>query len=183
MTSQWLFTILVLLVGVERLAELVVSRRHAAWAFERGGIERGQSHFPVMVVLHTALLIGALAEVWRGDRPFVPALGWVMLALVVASQALRWWCIATLGNQWNTRVIVVPGLSLVRRGPYRLVPHPNYVAVVVEGLALPLVHTAWLTALLFTVANALLLTVRIRVENAALGEIAGPVGTASRARP
>jgi methyltransferase len=181
MTSQWLFTGLVLLVGLERLAELVVSQRHAAWAFARGGIERGRSHYPVMVVLHTGLLVGAVAEVWLADRPFVPALGWSMLALVVASQALRWWCIATLGNQWNTRVIVVPGLSLVRRGPYRVMPHPNYVAVVVEGFALPLVHTAWVTALVFTVANAALLVVRIRVENDALREIASPASASDRA--
>src|SRR4051812_22131680 len=97
-TSPWLFTGLVVLVGLERLAELVVSKRHAAWAFSRGGVERGQSHYPIMVALHTGLLVGAVAEVWLADRPFVPALGWVMLALVVASQALRWWCIATLGN-------------------------------------------------------------------------------------
>jgi methyltransferase len=181
MTSQWLFTGLVLLVGLERLAELVVSQRHAAWAFARGGIERGRSHYPVMVVLHTGLLVGAVAEVWLADRPFVPALGWSMLALVVASQALRWWCIATLGNQWNTRVIVVPGLSLVRRGPYRVMPHPNYVAVVVEGFALPLVHTAWVTALVFTAANAALLVVRIRVENDALREIASPASASDRA--
>jgi methyltransferase len=170
--SQWLFTGFVVLVGLERLAELVVSKRHAAWAFSRGGVERGKGHYPFMVLLHTGLLVGAVAEVWLADRPFLPALGWSMLAVVVLSQALRWWCIATLGNQWNTRVIVVPGLSLVRRGPYRLMPHPNYVAVVAEGLALPLVHSAWVTALVFTVANAALLTERIRVESQALRELA-----------
>ena len=170
--SQWLFTGLVVLVGLERLAELAVSKRHAAWAFSCGGVERGQSHYPFMVFLHTGLLVGAVAEVWLADRPFLPALGWSMFAVVVLSQALRWWCIATLGNQWNTRVIVVPGLPLVRRGPYRLLPHPNYVAVVAEGLALPLVHTAWVTALVFTVANAALLTERIRVENQALRDLA-----------
>ncbi len=94
-----------------------------------------------------------------------------MLVLVVASQALRWWCIATLGRRWNTRVIVVPGLPLVRSGPYRYLSHPNYVAVVVEGFALPLVHAAWVTALVFTVANAVLLSVRLRVENAALATV------------
>jgi methyltransferase len=93
-----------------------------------------------------------------------------MLALVAASQALRWWCIATLGKQWNTRVVVVPSLPLVRRGPYALLNHPNYVAVVVEGAALPLVHSAWVTALVFTVLNAALLRVRIRTENAALAD-------------
>ncbi|WP_374971002.1 isoprenylcysteine carboxyl methyltransferase family protein [Terrabacter sp. BE26] len=179
MTSQWLFTALVALVGLERVAELVVSRRHAAWALSRGGVERGQSHYPVMVFLHTGLLVGAVAEVWLADRPFLPALGWPMLALALASQALRWWCIRTLGNQWNTRVIVVPGLPLVRRGPYRLFPHPNYVAVVAEGLALPLVHSAWVTATVFTVANAALLTVRVRSESAALRELAPPVAAAS----
>jgi methyltransferase len=162
------FTALVVLVGVERLAELVVSKRNAAWAFARGGIETGQRHYLVMVLLHTGLLVGAVAEVWLLDRPFLGWLGWPMLALVLASQALRWWCIATLGRQWNTRVIVVPGLPLVRSGPYRWFSHPNYVAVVVEGVALPLVHTAWVTALVFTLANAVLLTVRIRVEESAL---------------
>ena len=163
-----LFTILIGLVGLERLAELVVSTRNAAWSMSRGGVETGQRHYLLIVVLHTGLLVGAVVEVWARRPAFVPALGWPMLALALASQALRWWCIATLGPRWNTRVIVVPGLPLVRRGPYRWLAHPNYVAVVVEGFALPLVHTAWITATVFTVVNAGLLTVRIRVENAAL---------------
>jgi methyltransferase len=173
-TSEVLFTVLVAGVGVERLAELVVSKRHAAWAFSRGGVEYGTRHYPAMVLLHTALLVGAVVEVWALDRPFVPVLGATMLALAVASQALRWWCIATLGPQWNTRVIVVPGLALVTRGPYRLMRHPNYVAVVVEGVALPLVHSAWATAAAFTVLNAALLVVRVRVEERALTQAATP---------
>lgn len=175
--SQSLFTALVLAVGLERLAELVVSKRNAAWAFARGGVEHGRGHYPAMVLLHTGLLVGAVAEVWLLDRPFIPALGWSMLVLVIASQALRWWCIGSLGRQWNTRVIVVPGLSLVTRGPYRYLRHPNYVAVVVEGAALPLVHSAWLTAVAFTALNAVLLAVRIRVEDNALrGAIASTPG-------
>ncbi|MEV0582862.1 isoprenylcysteine carboxyl methyltransferase family protein [Nonomuraea sp. NPDC050310] len=162
------YLVLIGLVGVERLAELVVARRNLAWARARGGIEYGRSHYPGIVLAHVALLVGAPLEVWLLDRPFLPWLGWPMLALVVLAQALRWWCITTLGHRWNTRVIIVPGLPLVSAGPYRLLRHPNYVAVVVEGLALPLVHTAWLTALLFTLANAALLAVRIRVENQAL---------------
>lgn len=168
------FTVLLGLVGLERLAELVVSKRNAAWSLSRGGVEVGRSHYPPMVALHTALLIGAGVEVWLARPPFVPALGWPMLALVVLAQALRWWCIATLGHQWNTRVIVVPGAPRVRRGPYRLMTHPNYVAVVVEGFALPLVHTAWITAVVFTLANAVLLAVRIRTENSALHLLGGP---------
>jgi methyltransferase len=171
--SQLLFTALVLAVGVERLAELALSRRHAAWAFSRGGEEYGRGHFPPMVALHTGLLVGALAEVWIFERPFLPTLGWAALAVVVASQMLRWWCIASLGRQWNTRVIVVPGLPLVGRGPYRLLRHPNYVAVVLEGAALPLVHSAWATAAGFTVLNAVLLARRIQVEEQALATVAG----------
>ncbi|MDI1465275.1 isoprenylcysteine carboxylmethyltransferase family protein [Catellatospora sp. KI3] len=166
------YTMLVVAVGVERVVELVVSRRHAAWALARGGREFGRGHYPAMVAIHTGLLVGCVAEVWLADRPFLPVLGWSMLALVAASQALRWWCVATLGPRWNTLVIVVPGLPLVDRGPYRWLRHPNYVAVVVEGIALPLVHTAWVTALLFTLANAAVLAVRIRVENAALAQAA-----------
>jgi methyltransferase len=92
-----------------------------------------------------------------------------MLALAGLSQALRWWCVRTLGRRWNTRVIVLRDTPLVQGGPYRWLRHPNYVAVVIEGVALPLVHTAWLTAAVFTLANAALLRVRIRLENSALG--------------
>jgi methyltransferase len=160
---------LIVVVAFERLAELVVSQRHVTWALAHGGIETGKRHYPPMVALHSGLLIACLVEVHAADRPFIPALGWTALVLVVAANALRWWCIATLGEQWSTRVIVVPGMPLVRRGPYRWLSHPNYVAVAVEGAALPLVHTAWVTAIAFTVLNAvLLLGFRIPTEERAL---------------
>lgn len=169
MSSLLWFDVLIALTALERLAELVVSARNARWSFARGAVESGRGHFPPMVALHTGLLLACLVEVHAADRPFVAWLGWPALVLVLASQALRWWCIATLGPRWNTRVIVVPGLPLVSRGPYRWIPHPNYVAVVVEGIALPLVHTAWVTALGFTVLNAiLLLGFRIPAEERAL---------------
>ncbi|WP_030182631.1 isoprenylcysteine carboxyl methyltransferase family protein [Streptomyces violaceorubidus] len=162
------YTLLVLAVSVERLAELFVARRNAAWTLARSGVEHGRGHYPVMVALHAGLLVCCLLEPLLFDRPFVPALGWPMLALALLAQALRWWCIATLGPYWNTRVIVVPGARLVGAGPYRFLRHPNYVAVVVEVAALPLVHSAWLTAAVFSVADALLLAVRLRCENTAL---------------
>jgi methyltransferase len=165
------YVLLVVAVGVERLAELVVSTRNARWAFAQGGVEFGRGHYPVMAAMHTALLVACIAEVAVADRPFLPWLGWPMLALVAASQALRWWCVATLGRQWNTRVIVVPGLPLVSAGPYRWLRHPNYLAVVVEVAALPLVHTAWVTALVFTLANAAVLAVRIPVEERAVATV------------
>lgn len=164
---------LVLATGMERLVELVISTRNARSAFARGGVEYGQKHFPWMVALHSGLLLACIAEVYFADRPFLPWLGWPMLALVVLSQLLRYWCITSLGAQWNTRVIVVPGLGFVTRGPYRWLRHPNYVAVVIEGFALPLVHTAWVTALAFTVLNAvLLLGFRLPAENRALQNLA-----------
>lgn len=171
MSGLTAFVVVVALVAVERLAELVLSQRNAAWSFARGGVETGRGHYRVMVALHSGFLVAMLVEavVRRPEVP--PALAWSMLGLVLASQALRWWCIVTLGPRWNTRVIVVPGLPPVRSGPYRLLAHPNYLAVVAEGLALPLVHGCWITAAAFTVLNAVLLTVRLRVENAALASL------------
>jgi methyltransferase len=166
------YTVLLLAVAAERVAELVVSQRHLRWAREQGALESGQAHYPPMVALHIGLLIGCLVEVQAFDRPFVAWLGGPMLVVLAAAQTLRWWCIRTLGPQWNTRVVVVPGLPLVRTGPYRWLRHPNYVAVVAEGVALPLVHGAWLTALVFTVLNAALLVVRIRCENRVLAGVA-----------
>lgn len=168
MTSTGWFVVLIVAVGVERMVELVISQRHVAWALARGGVEYGRSHYPAMVVLHVGLLVGAVAEVVLLDRVFLPWLGWPMLVVVLLAQTLRWWCIATLGPQWNTRVVVVPGAGRVTSGPYRWVRHPNYVAVVAEGVSLPLVHTAWITSTVFTVLNAFLLRTRIRVENGAL---------------
>ncbi|WP_432487659.1 isoprenylcysteine carboxyl methyltransferase family protein [Kineococcus sp. SYSU DK018] len=170
--STALFAALVLATGAERIAELVVSTRNARWSFARGGVETGRGHFGPMVVLHTGLLLACLVEVALADRPFLPALGWPMLVLAVLSQVLRWWCIGSLGRRWNTRVIVVPGMPLVTRGPYRFLKHPNYVVVVVEGFALPLVHTCWVTAAVFTVLNAvLLLGFRLPAENRALAAL------------
>jgi methyltransferase len=169
--SAVLFTVFILLTGGERIGELFISRNHAAWAFARGGVESGRGHFPAMVALHTGLLLGAIAEVWLLGRPFIPLLGWPMLVLAVLCQAGRIWIIRSLGKQWNTRVIVVPGMALSRRGPYRWawLRHPNYVLVVIEGIAIPLIHTAWITAVAFTVLNAfLLLGFRIPAEDRAL---------------
>ena len=167
MSTGWYLALLGL-VALERLAELIVSTRNARRAMAMGGVESGQGHYPAMVALHTGLLVGCLVEVIALHRPFLPMLGWPMLALVVGAQVLRWWCITTLGVRWNTRVIVIPGLPAVASGPYRFVRHPNYVAVAIEVAVLPLVHCAWVTALAATVANALLLAARIRHEERAL---------------
>ena len=174
MTSEGWYVVLVAVVVLARLAELRVAERHRRWALGRGGVEHGAGHYPAMVALHTAFLAACLAEVLLADRPFLPALAWPALALLVAAHALRWWCITSLGPRWTTRIVVLPGEALVTRGPYRWLRHPNYVAVAAEIVALPLVHTAWVTALVFSVLNAvLLLAVRIPAEERALGEASG----------
>ena len=109
-SSAVLFTIFIALTGIERLVEVSVSNRNAAWSFEQGGIERGKEHYPFMVVLHTGFLIAAVAEVWLMNRSFATISGTIWFVIAVARQGLRWWCINTLGQRWNTRVILVPNL-------------------------------------------------------------------------
>lgn len=166
--SRLLYTLLVLLVAVQRLVELRVSKRHERSLRARGAVEAGAGHYPVMVALHTLFLVSCVAEVWLLDRPFVPWLGWTALAVLAAAQALRYWTISTLGERWTTRVLVPPAEPRIVGGPFRYLRHPNYLAVALEIAALPLVHAAWLTAVGFSLANALLLRVRIGVEERAL---------------
>ena len=172
-TSQLLYLALIGAVALERLAEMFISRRNAAWSMERGGVEVGADHFKWMVLLHTGFLIAAPLEVLLLERPFLPALGWPMLAAVCGTMALRYWVIATLGERWNTRIVLVPGLGPVTGGPYRWIRHPNYLAVVLELAALPLIHSAWITAAAFSLANAWMLKVRIQAEEAGLREHCG----------
>jgi methyltransferase len=156
-------------VACERLFELRVARRNGRAALARGGREYGAAHFPAMVALHTAFLIACPVEVLALHRPFLPWLAGPAITAVLAAQALRYWCVLTLGDRWNVRIVVVPNAPLSSAGPYRWLRHPNYLAVAVEMLALPLVHSAWLTAAVFSLANAAMLRVRIHTEDAALG--------------
>ncbi|MCU1475037.1 isoprenylcysteine carboxylmethyltransferase family protein [Amnibacterium sp.] len=155
--------------AAERFFELVVSASNVRWALARGGREEGRGHFPAMVALHLGLGVACVLEPLLGARPFLLGLAVPAAVLAVAAQVLRYWCILTLGRRWNTRIVVVPGLPLVRRGPYRFLSHPNYVVVALEGVALPLIFTGWVTAILFTVLNAvLLLQYRIPAEEEAM---------------
>ena len=160
---------------LQRLMELGLSARNAARLRARGAVEHGAAHFPWFVILHTLFPIALAAEVLLlGARPGPQALVWV--AVWLFAQGLRYAAIRALGEHWNVRILVVPGAPLVRRGPYRWLRHPNYVAVVLELIAAPLMFGAWRTALLFSLANLVLLRVRIRSEEQAL-EGAGPVDT------
>jgi methyltransferase len=160
---------LLAVVALERLVELQVSRRNTRRLLGAGGVEVGQGHYPAMVAFHAALLAACAAEPALLPGPWKLAAALPAAALVLLAQGLRWWAVAALGGRWTTRVVVLPGAAPSRAGPYRWLRHPNYLAVAVEVLALPLACGAWRTALLGTVANALLLAVRIRAEERALG--------------
>lgn len=158
------------LVGLQRLLELALSRRNEKRLRARGAVERGREHYPFIVALHALWLLSTAVEGSRkGD-----GLGRAALAAFLLVQPLRYWAILSLGEHWNTRILVVPGEKLVRRGPYRYFSHPNYLAVATEVLALPLVFRARTTALVFSALNAALLAVRIREEERALKELAEP---------
>lgn len=166
--SRVWFTVIVVLVALERVVEMRIARRNARWSFARGGREYGSGHYPVMVALHSSLLVAALVEVWwRNPRPIL-GLTVVCMLLLAGTMGLRYWVIGTLGHRWNTRVIVLPESQVISGGPFRFLRHPNYVAVTVEVAVLPLIHAAFITAVVFTVANAALLRVRIGVEEDAL---------------
>jgi len=169
--SGAIFVLAVTLVAAQRLLELVLARRNERRARARGAVERGRGHYPFIVALHTLWLVSTLVEgILRG--PELPVLWPVPLALFLLVQPLRYWALFSLGESWNTKILVVPGARPVRRGPYRYLNHPNYVVVVVEILSFPLIFGAWVTALVFTVLNAAVLYVRIREENRALAEVA-----------
>ena len=162
----------VCLVAVQRLLELAYSRSNERRLRAMGAVEFGARHYPLMVGLHTLWLASTLVEgLQRG--PQIPAWWPVPLVAFLLVQPLRYWAILSLGTNWNTRVLVVPGGKVVRSGPYRYFSHPNYVVVAVEILTFPLIFGAWITAIVFSLMNAALLLVRIRTENRALEEHAG----------
>jgi methyltransferase len=168
MVTQILFTLLLGVLALQRLAELRLSRKNEAALLASGGREHAAGHFVFMQVLHTAWFAAALLEVWIFQRPFIPLLGAAALLLFLGGQALRYAAIRSLGPRWTVRVITLPDSPPVTGGIYRYIRHPNYLGVVLEIAALPLLHTAYLTAVVFSAANAILLLVRIRAEEQAL---------------
>ncbi|BBL78539.1 membrane protein [Rubrobacter xylanophilus] len=162
------------LVALQRLLELVLSRRNERRLRVRGAVERGGGHYPVIVGLHALWLVGTLVEGLL--RPGLPSWWPAALAAFLLAQPLRYWAILSLGERWSTRILVLPGEELVRRGPYRYLRHPNYLAVVVEIFAFPMIFGAWGVAVVFSLLNAVVLAVRIREEERALSELAKPAG-------
>jgi len=155
-------------VALLRFAELVISMRHRRALAAAGATAVHEPHFKWMAVLHAAILGGAALEVVALHRPFLPALAVPAMALLVAATWTRWWVIQTLGQHWNVGVMDSTRQGVVDVGPYRWVRHPNYTAVFVELLALPLVHTAWMTAVLGGVAHVFVLRARVAAEDRVL---------------
>lgn len=178
MDSKVAYTVLVGVVGASRLVELGISRRNIVRLKQRGAVERGLAHYPWMVAVHGGWLASCVAEVWLLDRSWIPLLSASMTLVFLIGMSLRYWTIRTLGDRWSTRVVAVPGRPLEDSGPFRFTRHPNYLGVVLEIASLPLIHTAWLTAVVFSVANGLVLRRRIRVEESLLAELADREGAA-----
>jgi methyltransferase len=159
---------LLLLVALLRIVELQISRRHQIEMVEHGAAKVKDPRFRWMVLLHTAVLVGAAIEVVFLHRPFIPVLAAVCFAIFLAANAVRWWVIRTLGEHWNVQIMNSTGLGVITTGPFRYVRHPNYAAVFVEMLVLPLIHTAWITALAGSLAHILVLSQRLSTEERVL---------------
>jgi methyltransferase len=149
-------------VTLQRGAELIWGRSNEAALRAKGAVEIGAAHYPLIVLLHASWLVWLWIDGWT--RPLV----WPFVVLFFALQAARAWVLATLGRRWTTRVLIVPGEALVKRGPFRLIPHPNYTVVALEMPVLPLAFGLWGTAIVFGLLNLCMLAWRIRVEESAL---------------
>jgi methyltransferase len=166
--SVFAFLVILAAVGLTRLAELRISRRHQRELAGRGVQKRTDPRYRWMVALHATVLVGAGIEVVLLRRPFIPALAAAMTVLVALAMALRWWVIRTLGAHWNVEVMNSTSLGIVTEGPFRWIRHPNYLGVFVELVALPLIHTAWITAIVAALGNAWILRNRLRLEESVL---------------
>jgi len=159
---------LLVAVALLRIVELQISRRHQQEMITRGAAKVDEPRFRWMVALHTAVLLAAALEVVLLRRPFIPILAAVMFAIFLAEHVVRGWVIRTLGNNWNVQVMDSTGLGVISSGPFRYVRHPNYAAVFAEMLALPLIHTAWITAIVGSLAHVAVLSQRLSTEERVL---------------
>ena len=166
--SVILFLALLLGVAAMRIVELRISKNHQRDMKAQGASKAKDPIFPFMAMFHTALLIAAAVEVVLLHRPFIPALAISMSVLFVAANIVRWWVIRTLGQHWNVEVMDSTRLGVITTGPFRYVRHPNYAAVFVEMIVLPLIHTAWITALAGAIVHATVLSVRLSSEERVL---------------
>lgn len=162
----WIF----IFIALERIVELIIAKRNEKWMLERGGVEWGREHYKWFIIVHLLFFLSILTEVSLRDNS-----GFVMnnyvFALFLLTQAARVWCIQSLGPFWNTKIIILPDRSLISRGPYKYVKHPNYIIVGIELFIIPILFGAYFTAILFPILHISLMTVRIPIENKALSEL------------
>jgi methyltransferase len=156
------FIIFIVFLITQRFTELYISRRNERWLLSQGAIEYGREHYPYIVVLHTLFIVSLIAEYYLSDGQ---PMSYVFLSLFFVLLIFKYWVLSSLGYYWNTRIYRIPGTVAVRKGPYKFFKHPNYVDVILEIAIIPLVFHLYYTALIFSVLNAVVLSVRIRVEN------------------
>jgi methyltransferase len=166
--SVYLYLALLAAVGLLRLVELRISRRHQERMLAAGAARVPEPHFKWIVVVHTGVLFGAALEVILLKRPFIPLLAATMFALFLASNLVRLWVVRTLGDLWNVQIMDSTRIGVVTTGPFRFVRHPNYTGVILEMISLPLIHTAWITAILTSLAHSFALAMRLRAEESVL---------------
>lgn len=156
------FIIFISFLIIQRLSELYIARGNEKWLLEQGAIQYGQKHYPFIVAMHTLFIVSLIVEyILRGDAP----ISWIFLFIFIAILLFKFWALSSLGKYWNTKIYRVPGVYPVKKGPYKFLRHPNYMEVVCEIAIIPLVFHLYYTAVIFTILNAIMLTVRITVEN------------------
>ncbi|MFC0271671.1 isoprenylcysteine carboxyl methyltransferase family protein [Metabacillus herbersteinensis] len=162
-----MFVFLLILIILQRLTELMLAKRNEKWMKQRGGVEYGREHYPYIVALHVLFLVSFIAEVLLFDKGLTTY--WYIIApIIVFTQVIRYWAVFSLGSFWNTRIIIIPNADVVSKGPYRFLKHPNYLVVALEILCIPLLFNAFLTSIMFTLTNVLMMKVRILAEERAL---------------
>lgn len=165
-----LFTLLIALVITQRIIELIIAKRNERWILSKGGYEVGAAHYPFMLLMHSTFFIMLFLEVTFLERS--QSFLWLFfLILFLIAQLGRFWCLYSLGKLWNTKIMILPNITIVREGPYRLFKHPNYFIVAVEFITFPLLFNAYLTAILFSLLNLWILSIRIPIEENALKEV------------
>jgi len=162
-----LFWTLLIILALQRISELLIARRNERTALSEGALEYDPQGYKVIVAMHLAFFFSFIAEYYLLNRSLNTLWPLLLLVLVLA-EALRYWAISSLGKYWNTKILVIPGTSLVSKGPYKYIRHPNYLAVVIEIAVIPLIFSCYLTSVIFTLLNLLVLRRRIRIEERAL---------------
>lgn len=167
--SKLIFYFILVFVIIQRFVELRIAKRNEKIMLEKGAYEVGASHYPFMILLHVGFFISLLMEVLFFKSILIPH--FTLLVVFLLLQLLRVWCLVSLGAFWNTKIMILPGANVVKKGPYAYIRHPNYVVVCLEIAVLPLMFGAYVTAVTFTILNGIMLFVRIPIEEKALKEV------------